>query len=1098
MDQCVGSATVYSKSRRWQLKGLVGSLDALLIAAVYRQTARTQLCIAHDPEEAAYIYDDLKNLLGLTSVLFYPASPQQPYAPTVANHADHLVRTETLLRLQSKTDVTPIIVTYPIALTDKVVHPKVLKEHTWKIQVGNKLTTTAVTQQLVAQGFEKKDFVYEAGQFAIRGGIVDVFGYAYSLPLRIELVGNIVESLRTFDPASQRSLQVITHASIIPQLSTLATAHPYQSLLTYLRPQALVWFKDYALVLDTLSKSYSRATQAFQEKIIDNNLQTLSTPDILWETSTSWTQALQQFTYIEFGTRFEPTTDEISTYQATALPPFCQNFTLLAEHLCRNQSQGLHNIITAASSTQFDRLQTLLEAKDTTVAFTPLTLGLRQGFVDSQVGISCYTDHQIFGRYYRYQLPRRHAKTQAFTPRALQTLHPGDYVVHLDYGIGRFAGLNTITTNGKQQEVIRLLYKDDDLVYVGLQSLHKIAKYTGKEGVAPTITKLGSSAWNQKKKKVKTKIKDIAKELMQLYSIRKQTPGFAFSPDNFLQASLESSFLHEETPDQAAAVKAVKKDMEAPYPMDRLICGDVGFGKTEIAIRAAFKAIHDNKQVAVLVPTTILTLQHYNSFCNRLEAFDVRVAYINRFKTALESKEILASVAAGKTQILIGTHRILSKNVQFSRLGLLIVDEEQKFGVQAKERLKQLRVNVDVLTLTATPIPRTLHFSLMGARDLSVITTPPPNRQPIVTSIHNFASTVIKDAIAYELQRGGQVFFVHNSVGDIEEVANMIHQLVPHGRIGVAHGQMPGSQLEQRMIRFIQGEYNILVATSIIESGLDIPNANTILINHSHLFGLSDLHQMRGRVGRSDKKAFCYLLAPSTSVLTAEARTRLRALEEFSDLGDGFKVAMRDLDIRGAGDLLGAAQSGFIADVGFDTYCKILDEAVQELKEGTFKTLFAEEMQEKTHTSVVADCTLETDLEALIPVTYVHNTIERISLYTRLDKLKDEAVLQGFQQELQDRFGPLPLPVQTLLQLVRLRWMAQKIGLSQLKLKNKSMRCYFSMTHAPQEKILERVVSYVQRYPQQCRMQEVKGAQLLLIIDQVPDILQAQVVLEAF
>ena len=1082
--------------QRWQLHGLVGSLDALLVAAVYKQTGAAQLCIAHDPEEAAYMYSDLRNLLGSASVLLYPASRHLPYASVAADDADHLMRAEVLQHLQSTEGPAPLIVTYPPALAEKVVHPEALAEHTWTVQVGDELVTSAVSERFLEQGFEKTDFVYEAGQFAIRGGIIDVFGYAYQLPFRLELVGNTVESIRTFDPTSQRSLEEVAQAPIASQLSAPTTTRPHQSLLACLPPQALVWIKDYALVLDTLTTSHAQATQAFQEKLAAPEHQGLPRPEALWETPTSWTQALQRLTCIEFGTRFEHTADEVSKYQATALPAFNQNFALLADHLRQNEAQGLRNVITAESAPQFDRLQTLLAEQDESITFTPLTLGLRQGFVDPQVGIACYTDHQIFDRYYRYQSPKRYSKTQAVTLRELRTLQTGDYVVHIDHGIGRFAGLSKVDANGKQQEVIRLLYKDNDLVYVSLQSLHKISKYTGKEGVLPTITKLGSSAWDQKKKKVKSKVKDIAKELIQLYAKRKQAPGFAFSPDGFAQAHLESSFIYEDTPDQAVATAAVKKDMEVPHPMDRLICGDVGFGKTEVAIRAAFKAVQNHKQVAVLVPTTILALQHYNSFRTRLADHNVHVAYINRFKTAKEIKATLDAAASGQVQILIGTHRLLSKTVQFHDLGLLIIDEEQKFGVKAKDRLKELRLNIDVLTLTATPIPRTLHFSLMGARDLSVIATPPPNRQPVVTAIHTFDATVIKNAIEYELQRGGQVFFVHNRVADIEEVAHMLYKLVPESRIGVAHGQMDGQQLEQRMMRFMQGKYDVLVATSSIESGLDIPNANTIFVNNSHLFGLSDLHQMRGRVGRSNKKAFCYLLAPPTSTLTAEARRRLSALEEFSDLGDGFKVAMRDLDIRGAGDLLGAEQSGFIADVGFDTYCKILDDAVKELKEEEFKELFAQELQEKAQTPAAADCTLETDLEILIPETYVSNVSERISLYARLDSLQNEAALQAFQQELQDRFGPLPPPVQALTQLVQLRWLAQQLGFTKLKLKSGAMRCYLPPATMATPSPLERILLYVQQHPQRCRMKEVK-TQLLLIIDQVADIDQAQATLAA-
>jgi transcription-repair coupling factor (superfamily II helicase) len=1085
-----------SAGRCIHLKGIVGSLDAVLAAAIYKRMSVAQLFILHDKEEAAYFYSDLQYLIGPDNVLLYPSSSNPPYASTVTASTDQLIRLEVLHRLCHPEYQAPLIVTYPEALPEKVINQKTLTKNTWTLQVGEAFSTSIVSERLLGEGFEKTDFVYEVGQFAVRGGIVDIFSYAYQFPFRLALWGSEIESIRTFDPTSQRSLENVPQATILPDLQAQTTLLVQQSLLDYLSSDALVWVKDQELVLATIEKSHAQATKIFQEKVAEKTTDALLQPVLGWETPISWTQSLQRLTTLVFGSRFYGTPHEVITYEASAQPSFNQNFELLVKHLQENEAKGLDNIITAESATQFDLLRRLLAKLDDTVHFKALLLGLREGFIDHQVGIACYTDHQLFDRYYRHKSPKRYSKTKAVTLRELQTLQPGDYVVHIDYGIGRFAGLSKVTSNGKQQEVMRLLYRDNDLVYVSLQSLHKISKYTGKEGTVPTITKLGSSAWAQKKKKVKTKIKDIAKELIQLYGKRKQASGFPFSPDSFLQAKLEASFIYEDTPDQAVATEAVKKDMEAPHPMDRLICGDVGFGKTEIAIRAAFKAINDNKQVAVLVPTTILALQHYNSFCTRLADLGVNIAYINRFKTSQEIKTTLEATAAGKVKILIGTHRILSKTVLFQDLGLLIIDEEQKFGVKAKDYLKQLRVNVDVLTLTATPIPRTLHFSLMGARDLSVIATPPPNRQPVATSIHTFDPTVIKDAIVYELQRGGQVFFVHNRVGDIEEVANMIRKLVPDCRIGVAHGQMQGSRLEQCMIRFMQGAYDVLVATSIVESGLDIPNANTIFINNSHLFGLSDLHQIRGRVGRSNRKAFCYLLAPPVSVLTAEARRRLSALEEFSDLGDGFKVAMRDLDIRGAGDLLGAEQSGFITDVGFDTYCKILDDAVRELKEEEFQELFAEERQESAHTHAVLDCTLETDLEVLIPETYVSNLAERINLYVRLDGLKEEAALHTFQRELQDRFGPLPPPVQTLLQLVKLRWLAQKLGLTKVKLKNGTMRCYFNPpAHTHPDGALDRVLVYVQQHPHRCRVQEVK-AQLLLIIEHVVDIEQAQTTLE--
>ncbi len=1083
-------------SKCLQIKGLTGSVDAVLAAAVYKHNPSvTQLFILHDKEEAAYFYSDLQNLLGQEIVRLYPASPNQPYAAESISNGDQLMRTETLHRICQPDSQGILIVTYPVALTEKVIPKEELIKSTRTIQIGEELITSCLVAQLTEQGFEKTDFVYEAGQFAIRGGIIDLFSYAYQLPFRLELEGNAVESIRTFDPVSQRSLEPVGQAVVLPNFKGKTIALAYQSLLSCLPVATPVWIKDYEMVLATIEKDYAQATATFHEKATESGIgKALRPPEMLWETPESWSQALQRLTTIEFGTRFYCKPDEVLRYESSAQPSFNQDFALLAESLHQNQAKGLENILIAESEEQFERLKTIFAEPEQAVRFSTLQLGLRQGYVDYQVGIACYTDHQLFDRYYRYKIPKRYSTTKAITLRELQTLQPGDYVVHLDYGIGRFTGLSKLEVNGKQQEVLRLVYKDDALVYVSLQSLHKISKYTGKEGEIPAITKLGSSTWDQKKKRVKARVKNIAKELIHLYSKRKQVPGFAFSHDSFLQAELESSFIYEDTPDQAAATAAVKKDMEIPHPMDRLVCGDVGFGKTEVAIRAAFKAVNDGKQVAVLVPTTILALQHYNSFCARLKHFNVKLAYINRFKTAKEIKETLAATAAGEVNVLIGTHSILNKSVQFHDLGLLIVDEEQRFGVKAKEQLKQLKLNVDVLTLTATPIPRTLHFSLMGAKDLSVITTPPSNRQPVETLVHTFDQEVIKNAIHYELQRGGQVFFVHNRVANIEEVAHTVCKLVPECRVSVAHGQMKGVQLEQRMLQFIQGEYDVLVATSIVESGLDIPNANTIIINDSHLFGLSDLHQLRGRVGRSNKKAFCYLLAPPTSTLTAEARRRIRSLEEFSDLGDGFKVAMRDLDIRGAGDLLGAEQSGFIAEVGFDTYCKILDEAVMELKEKEFKELFEEDVKAKVAT---LECILETDLEILIPDTYISNVSERIQLYAKLDRLQDEAELQAFQSELKDRFGPLPQPVLALVELVKLRWIAQELGIIKVKLKSGAIRCYFTPTAYPQQaQTLERVLVYVQQHPHTCCLREVKG-QLLLMIDHVEGVEQAQKILQA-
>jgi transcription-repair coupling factor (superfamily II helicase) len=801
-------------------------------------------------------------------------------------------------------------------------------------------------------------------------------------------------------------------------------------------------------------------------------------------TGNEFTSRSESFTRVEFGNRFILPADQTFEWPSSAQPSFNKNFELLASNLYDHQLQGYGNFIAAEMPKQLERLKGIFEEINAQLKFQPLEFAVRQGFVDQNLKIACYTDHQIFERFHRYRAKEKFSKSKALTLRELQTLQPGDFVTHIDYGVAKFAGLEKREVNGHEQEAIRLVYRDDDLLYVSIHALHKISKYSGKEGTPPIMSKLGSQEWENKKSKAKKRVKDIAKELIELYAKRKSAPGFAFNPDNFLQAELESSFMYEDTPDQARATEDVKKDMQLPHPMDRLVCGDVGFGKTEVAIRAAFKAATEGKQVAVLVPTTILAMQHYRTFSERLSNFPVKIDYVSRFKTDKEIKKIVEDVGEGKIDILIGTHRIVSKDVVFKDLGLLVIDEEQKFGVKVKDRLKELKVNVDVLTLTATPIPRTLHFSLMGARDLSIIATPPPNRQPVTTELHTFDETIIRDAVSFELRRGGQVFFVHNRVSDIESIANVIYKLVPDSRIGIAHGQMDGDKLEKIMVKFIDGEYDVLVSTNIIESGLDIPNANTIIINQAHMFGLSDLHQMRGRVGRSNKKAFCYLLTPPASVLTADSRKRLAALEEFSELGDGFKVAMRDLDIRGAGNLLGAEQTGFISDLGFDTYHKILDDAIQELKETDFRDLFASELAEKAKL-IVQDCVIETDLEILIPETYVNSTTERLQLYSRLDNIKDETELKKFSEEVKDRFGAIPPSVEELINSVRLRWLGERLGFEKLSLKNEKLRAYFISTKDQyfSSDIFGQIISFVKKHPKQCKMRDSAGKAMLVIED---------------
>lgn len=1085
----------YSSPKHIYLQGLAGSLPAVLGSSFHQLENFTQVFILQNKEEAAYLYTDLQNLLGNEQICLYPAIDTQSSDSYDLTSPAHIMRNEVLQLLTQPHGPSHLIVTYPTAIATQVLGLDCLHTHTWSIQIGATIMLVDLINKLTNIGFEQVEFVYEAGQFAIRGGIIDIFSYASQLPYRIELSGKEVESIRTFDPASQLSVKPVDKALIFTPSTNTDTQH-YQSFLSFLPPNALLWYKDYEVVVSTIAQLYEKHHAAQEASAYTASEATMAGSLTRYENPEEWKAAAQKFSCIEFGTRPSLATKETIVYLAVPQPDFHQQFNLLADNLYQNQNAGLKNILLSEIPNQFERLRRIFEDLDKSIHFQELSLGLSQGYIDLQIGIGCYTDHQIFGRYYRYKSPQRYFKSQAITLQELNSLQPGDYVVHLDYGIARFGGLSKVLVNDSQQEVLRLIYKDNDVVYVSLHALHKISKYTGKEGSVPTMSKLGTAAWDQKKKKIKQKVQDMAKELIQLYSKRKHAPGFAFSADTFLQAELESSFIYEDTPDQATATTAVKKDMEAPHPMDRLVCGDVGFGKTEVAIRAAFKAVQDRKQVAVLVPTTILALQHYESFKNRLANFPVKVQYINRFKPAQQVKEIQQGISSGEIDILIGTHTILSKSFQFKDLGLLVIDEEQKFGVKAKEHIKGYKVNVDVLTLTATPIPRTLHFSLMGARDLSVITTPPPNRQPVHTSIHTFDKQVVQDAIHYEVQRGGQVFFVHNRVANIEEVAQMIHKLVPEYRIGVAHGQMSGDQLERRILTFMAGGYDILLSTNIIESGLDIPNANTIIINDSHMFGLSDLHQMRGRVGRSNKKAFCYLIAPPNSSLTTEARKRLSTLVEFTELGDGFKVAMRDLDIRGAGNLLGTEQSGFIADVGFEAYCKILDEAVQELKETEFKELFAEELSKKNSLEDL-ECTLETDLELLIPTTYVSNDTERLRLYTDLDHISNQEALEKFQQELEDRFGPLPTSVQELIKAVKMRWLAKKLRLQKVKLKEGTMRCYVTAAqqHATFQEAFNAILHYVQLNPKRCQLKEVKD-QLVLVVQDIPSVEKAKQVLE--
>lgn len=1062
-----------------QIKGLTGSLDAVLATTLGKKHKTAAIYVLSDREEAAYFQNDLQNLQGKAEVLFYPTSYKRAYHYEEVDNANVLMRAEILNKLNVANPGAIQIVTYPEALFEKVINKRSLIANTFTVKVGEKLDPAFLTEFLNSYGFEITDFVFEAGQFSVRGGILDVYSFASEYPYRIELFGDEVESIRSFDPDTQLSVSSVKQINIVPDIQQKLNYESRESFLEFLPEDAVLWFKDTELTLEVIENCYQKAEIALAE-VTGGGVQIVSDPNTLFETRRSFLNTIKKFKIVEFGRRFYFKSENKTVYSSKPQPSFNKDFKRLIEDLSENQSKGFVNIIAAEQPKQLDRLERIFEDLDPLIKFRPMHIALREGFIDEQLKVACYTDHQIFARFHKYRIKEKFSKSKALTLKELKTLQPGDFVTHVDYGIGRFAGMEKVDVGGKDQEAIRLIYRDNDLLYVSVHNLHKISKYTGKEGTPPTMSKLGSGDWENKKSKVKKQLKDIAHELIALYAKRREAAGFAFSGENYMQTELESSFLYEDTPDQAKATGDVKEDMEKPYPMDRLVCGDVGFGKTEVAIRAAFKAVCDSKQVAVLVPTTILAMQHFKTFRERLADFPARVGYINRFKSPKDIKDTLKLAEDGRIDILIGTHRILNKDVKFKDLGLLIVDEEQKFGVKAKERLKEMRVNVDVLTLTATPIPRTLHFSLMGARDLSVIATPPPNRQPVTTEVHVFNEAFIRDAVSYELDRGGQVFFVHNRVNDIESLANTILRLVPEARIGIAHGQMEGDRLERVMMRFIEGEYDILVSTNIIESGIDIPNANTIIINSAHMFGMSDLHQMRGRVGRSNRKAYCYLLTPALSALSSDSRKRLQTLEEFSELGDGFKVAMRDLDIRGAGNLLGAEQSGFVNDLGYEMYHKILDETVKELKENEFKDLFASSLTLPQH--FIPDCQIETDFSALIPDSYVKNISERLSLYTRLDNVKNEEELNAFETELNDRFGPVPSEVSDLLKTVRIRWEAETLHFEKLTLKNNTMKGYF--VSSPNDNFYQsekfgKVIDYIQRNAKNCSLKDIKGKLIL-------------------
>ena len=1082
------------------LKNLQGSSAEFVVSALFTHPDcrdLNHLLVLNDAEEAAYFHNTLENLTNALDLFYFPSSFKNRKNFRVLNSSHVMLRTEALTKLAAGGN-RKIIVTYPEALFEKVVLSKTLSSNIISIKANDTINPDGLMDLFVMYGFERTDFVYEPGQFALRGGILDIYSFGNEKPYRIELFGNEVDSIRIFDPETQLSERKLLQVNIIPNVETQFTSGEKISLLEFVSENTVVWLKDWDVIKEKIHAQeedlegfIGMLKDGFSMRAGEEEDDYRIVKEVTWDDFVKAPiieQQLESRHIVEFGFKSYLSSFEIE-FKTKSQPAFNRRFDMLISNLKSQEAAGYSIFLFAEQGRQLERLNSIFADLQTELQFIPVATGIHEGFIDDDLKVVCYTDHQIFQRYHKYRVKQAYNKNKAITLKTLRDLQPGDYVSHIDHGVGTYSGLQKIEVNGKLQEAVRIIYKDSDILYVNINSLHKISKFTGKEGSIPKINKLGSDVWNKLKEKTKTKVKEIAFDLIKLYAQRKAQHGFAHSPDNYMQTELEASFIYEDTPDQSKATADVKKDMESESPMDRLVCGDVGFGKTEVAIRAAFKTCIDGKQAAVLVPTTILAFQHYKTFQERLKDFPVTIDYINRFKSAKEKKETLKKLEEGKIDIIIGTHGILGKEVKFKNLGLMVIDEEQKFGVGHKEKLKALKTNVDCLTLTATPIPRTLQFSLMGARDLSIINTPPPNRQPIQTELHVFNDDFIRDTIYFETERGGQVFFIHNRVQGLAEMASLIQGLCPDLSIGFAHGQLEGHELEERILDFIDKKYDVLICTNIVESGVDIPNVNTIIVNNAHHFGLSDLHQLRGRVGRSNRKAFCYLLAP-LSTLPADSRKRLQTLEQFSDLGSGFQIAMRDLDIRGAGNMLGGEQSGFMAEIGFEMYQKILEEAIRELKRTAFKELFKEEITKQD--DFVSDCTIDTDQEILIPDSYVESITERLSLYTRLDNCEKEEALLDFHQEMADRFGPVPQQVEDLFTTVRCRWLAVDIGFEKMSLKDDSLRCYFiNRPDSPyfESNLFKQVLIFLQKGTNKARLKQT-GKLFLMIVDDVKDMEQ--------
>jgi transcription-repair coupling factor (superfamily II helicase) len=1055
------------------------------LAAAFRTTQRFLLLVLEDAEQAAYILNDLERLLSPEEVLYLPASYRQPYALETTDNANILLRAEVLKKISSSKKPR-LVVTYPQAVFEKLISQHTLKRIGIVLKKEATVKLSKLNEQLFEMGFERVDFVTEPGEFAVRGGIIDVFSFAYQHPYRIEFFDDTLERLSSFEVSSQRSITTYEHLEILPNTSTVQTTDHRKTILDFFPEKSAFVFGNLDKITAQLDRLYEKANATYSAKKVEAQYP----PETLFVNGEEWLQNCEAKSILLLERSDQLAVNQQISIKQSPQPSFNKNFKLLIDYLDKNHKKGYRNTLFCSHEQQAKRFHDIFQEQEETVHYTTEVLSLFQGFEDLEVQWACFTDHQIFERYHKFRLKSENTKKQALSLKELTQMEVGDYVTHIDHGIGQFGGLQKIEVQGHPQEAIKLIYGERDILYLSIHALHKISKYNGKEGAVPKLYKLGSKAWKALKQKTKKKVKEIAFDLIQLYAKRREKIGFSCAPDSYLQWELEASFLFEDTPDQSKATAAIKKDMESKRPMDRLVCGDVGFGKTEVAIRAAFKAVDNSKQVIVLVPTTILAFQHFKTFSSRLKDLPVRVDYLNRFRSAKDKTQILKDLAEGKIDILIGTHQLVNKNVVFKDLGLLIVDEEQKFGVAVKEKIRSLKANIDVLTLTATPIPRTLQFSLMAARDLSVIATPPPNRYPIESEVIRFNEAQIRDGILYELQRGGQVYFIHNRVENIKEIAGMIQRLVPDARIGIGHGQLQGTQLEKTLLGFMEGVYDILIATTIIENGLDVPNANTLFIHNAQNFGLSDLHQMRGRVGRSNKKAFCYFLTPPLSALSSDAQKRIRTIEQFSALGSGIQIAMKDLEIRGAGDLLGGEQSGFINEIGFETYQKILQEAIEELKENEFKSLY-EEQQTEGLKAYVKEVQIDTDLEAYLPDDYLSIVKERLALYQTLSQIKTAEELKDFEVQLIDRFGPLPEQAIELIESVRLKWVAVQLGMERLVLKKKIGLCYFlgdQQSEFFQSPQFSHLLEQVQKQSNQLAIKEkatAQGPKLLLRIKSV-------------